>query len=513
MYLREPDGTVRDLVPGEGFRVAFYGFSGDRTKLRIGTNERDPSVTDIYELDADTLQREMLVENTVGAFTGPTSPDGRYVRFSRVHLRNDTDILLFDRETGRIETMVADEDEVTNAPTTFSADSAALYYLTDRGHEFRYLVRRELSTGEETIVYRPDWDVMFANRSRGGTYLVLGVNEDSRTTLRLLNAEDHTPVPLPPGNITWVTFSADDSRMAYYINDSRSPSDLFVTEPGGAPRAVTRSLNPDIDAAHLVDGEVIRFESYDGLEVPGILYRPHGASTEKRVPAMVMVHGGPGGQARIAYRPLIQYLVNHGYAVFDINNRGSSGYGRTFFGLDTRCHGECDLGDVVASKQMLIDLGWVDPDRIGIIGGSYGGFMVAAALAFEPEVFDVGVNIFGVTNWIRTLESIPQWWGPQREALYAEIGDPRVPEDRQRLHRISPLFHAKNIVRPMIVLQGANDPRVLQVESDEIVAAVRENGVPVEYVLFPDEGHGFRRRENEINGYRAIKDFLDEHLR
>jgi dipeptidyl aminopeptidase/acylaminoacyl peptidase len=152
----------------------------------------------------------------------------------------------------------------------------------------------------------------------------------------------------------------------------------------------------------------------------------------------------------------------------------------------------------------------VDPARVGIIGGSYGGYMVAAALAFSPETFDAGVNIFGVTNWVRTLESIPPWWEAQRKALYAELGDPAV--DGERLRRISPLFHAGNIERPLIVLQGANDPRVLQIESDELVEAVRRNGVPVEYVVFPDEGHGFVKRENEVAGYRAIREFLDQHL-
>ena len=196
--------------------------------------------------------------------------------------------------------------------------------------------------------------------------------------------------------------------------------------------------------------------------------------------------------------------------VYGINNRGSSGYGKTFFAMDNQQHGEADLGDVVASKQMLIDTGVVDPDKVGIIGGSYGGYMVVAALAFEPEVFNVGVDIFGVTNWVRTLESIPPWWTAQKDALYDEMGDPAT--DRERLERISPLFHAENIVKPMIVLQGANDPRVLQVESDEMVAAVRRNDVHVDYIVFPDEGHGFRNRDNEIQGYRAIREFLDRYL-
>lgn len=516
IYLRRADGTVMDLTPGDDHRATFVDFSDDGKRFWIRTNERDPSAFDLYEYNADTLERELVVENTVGALPGPVSPNGRYATFIRMHVLSNTDILLFDRETGTIDTLVEDEGEVANVPETFSRDSTALYYRTDRNSEFQHLVRRDLETGEEHIVLEPDWDVTYAERSRGGNYLVAGINENSRTTLVLLSANDHSEVALPrmpTGNLTSVTFPADDSSMAFYVSDSRHPNNLYVIEPGGDARALTRSLNPAIASEHLVDGHVTRFESYDGLEIPGVLYKPHGATPDNPAPALVRVHGGPGGQARIGYNPLTQYLLNQGYAIFDINNRGSSGYGKTFFRLDTRCHGECDLGDVVAGKEMLGSLDWVDQDRVGIIGGSYGGYMVAAALAFEPEVFDVGVNIFGVTNWIRTLESMPPWWGPQREALFTDIGDPRVDEDRQRLHRISPLFHASNIVRPMIVLQGANDPRVLQVESDEIVEAVRANGVPVEYVLFPDEGHGFTRRENEIQGYQAISAFLEDHLR
>jgi dipeptidyl aminopeptidase/acylaminoacyl peptidase len=207
----------------------------------------------------------------------------------------------------------------------------------------------------------------------------------------------------------------------------------------------------------------------------------------------------------------VQYLVNHGYAVYAINNRGSSGYGKRFYAADDRKHGEADLDDVVASKNMLIATGKVHADAVGVIGGSYGGYMTLAALTFRPEVFDVGVNIFGVSNWLRTLESIPPWWEAQRIALYAELGDPV--KDKERLTRISPLFHAKNIVRPLMVLQGANDPRVLQIESDEIVAAAKKNGGPVEYIVFPDEGHGFAKRENESKGYAAVLKFLDKHLK
>ena len=179
--------------------------------------------------------------------------------------------------------------------------------------------------------------------------------------------------------------------------------------------------------------------------------------------------------------------------------------------MDDLKHGEDDLQDCIYAKDFLAKTGWVDTNKIGIVGGSYGGYMVVAALAFTPEAYDVGVDIFGVTNWLRTLKSIPSWWEAQREALYAELGNPET--DSAYLYRISPLFHAKNITKPMIVLQGANDPRVLKVESDEIVEIARNNGVPVEYVVFDDEGHGFRKKKNEIESWGRILAFLDKYLK
>ena len=180
--------------------------------------------------------------------------------------------------------------------------------------------------------------------------------------------------------------------------------------------------------------------------------------------------------------------------------------------MDDRNHGDKDLKDCIAGKNWLASQDYIDGERIGIIGGSYGGYMTMAAMTFTPNEFNVGVNIFGVTNWLRTLKSIPPYWESFRNALYTEMGDPNT-EDSVRLYNISPLFHAHQIKNPVMVLQGANDPRVLQIESDEIVEAIKKNNIPVEYVVFPDEGHGFVKKENEIKGYGDILKFLDTHLK
>ncbi|MFN2511454.1 MAG: alpha/beta hydrolase family protein [Pyrinomonadaceae bacterium] len=194
-----------------------------------------------------------------------------------------------------------------------------------------------------------------------------------------------------------------------------------------------------------------------------------------------------------------------------MNNRGSSGYGKTFFTADDRKHGREPLWDVIEAKKYLRSTGWVDEQKIGIMGGSYGGYMVLAALAFKPEEFAVGVDIFGVSNWVRTLQSIPPYWESFRKSLYKEIGNPET--ELEMLKASSPLFHADKIRRPLIVLQGANDPRVIKPESDEIVEAAKKSGVPVEYVVFDNEGHGFTKKVNEIRANKAILEFLDKHLR
>lgn len=218
-----------------------------------------------------------------------------------------------------------------------------------------------------------------------------------------------------------------------------------------------------------------------------------------------------GGQTRLNYSASLQHLVNHGYAILAVNNRGSSGYGKTFFAADDRKHGNEDLRDCIEAKKFLATLNYIDTTKIGIYGGSYGGYMVMAALTFAPKEFKVGVNYFGVTNWLRTLKSVPPWWESLRKALYTEVGDPSV--DSVALYNKSPLFHADKIKRPFIVLQGSNDPRVLQVESDEIVAAAKKNNVPVEYVIFPDEGHGFVKKENNIKASEEVLKFLDKYLK
>ena len=521
LYAMSADGEVQALTPGDSARNTFMGWSRDEQSLFYTSNQRDTRYFDLYELPIaavgeDVPQAILLYQNEEGLDPGALSPDKRYLALSETITNADGKMYLLDRQTGKKTDISEHEGDATYAPQFFSNDNQALYYLTDQDANFVYLAKRNLETGEVEKVYETDWDVWYAYDSWNEKYRVIGINQDAKTVVKVFNQETGEEVAMPDipgGSIASVNIAKNEVLARLTVSTSASPSNLYIYNfATGEHRKLTNTLNPDISAEDLVEGQVVRFKSFDGLEIPAIYYQPLQASVDHPVPALVWVHGGPGGQSRLNYFALIQYLVNHGYAILTVNNRGSSGYGKEFNHLDDKNHGDKDLKDCIAGKEYLASTGVIDPEKIGIIGGSYGGYMVMAALAFEPEAFDVGVNIFGVTNWLRTLKSIPPYWESFRTALYDELGDPTT-EDSVRLYNISPLFHAENVTQPLMVLQGANDVRVLQVESDEMVEGVKANGVPVEYVVFDDEGHGFLKKENEIKGYGQIKDFLDEYLK
>jgi dipeptidyl aminopeptidase/acylaminoacyl peptidase len=514
IYARNTDGSTKDLTPGAKVKADFQGWADDDKSFFVTTNERDQRYFDLYEIAIDGFARAPFYQNTDGYELGPISRDKRYVALGKPRTTSDADVYLHDRQTKTTKNITQHTGNVNNAAADFSPDGSKLLFVSDSGSEFAALYSYDLATGAKAPVHKESWDVLGADYSRGGKYLIVYVNEDSRGAVRILDAKTMQPVTLkgmPSGLVRSLSLTRNDSAFAFYASDGSVPADLYAGSFTGTPKRLTNALNPAIRREDLVVPKVVRFTSYDGVEIPGLLYKPHQASAGAKAPAVVLVHGGPGGQAQFGYFPLTQALVNHGYVVYDINNRGSSGYGKTFYAMDDRKHGEADLGDVVASKGMLTQTGYVDSAKIGIVGGSYGGYMVLAAVTLQPDAFKVGVDLFGISNWVRTLTNIPPWWSSFREALFAEMGDPKT--DSARLVRISPLFNASKIKVPLMVLQGANDPRVLKVESDEIVAAAKKNGVPVEYIVFSDEGHGFVKKDNEIRGYAAIIAFLDQYLK
>ena len=516
LYVRELDGTERDLTPGDKVKANFVGWSFDRKSFFFSTNERDPRFFDLYEMPLDTFKPSLVYKDETGLDVADISNDKKFIAFHKSGgSQSDSDVCLYNIATKELKNITAHSGDVTNNAQTFDVNSKSLYYLTEAGSEFLYVARYDLATGKTEVVEKAPWDVSYTYFSRNGRYRVTAINEDARTKIKIYDQTTGKLVALPQlpnADITGVNISPSEKLMAFYLNGDRSPSNLYVYN--FATKKVTKltdSFNPEINPNDLVDSQVIRYKSFDGLEIPSILYKPKQASAQSKAPALLVIHGGPGGQTRVGYSPLTQFLVNHGYVVLGVNNRGSSGYGKTFFAADDGKHGREPLWDCVEAKKYLASLGYVDEKKIGIAGGSYGGYMVLAALAFKPEEFAVGVDLFGVSNWVRTLQSIPPYWESFRRSLYKEIGDPNT--DLENLRAISPLFHADKIVRPLIVLQGANDPRVIKPESDEIVENIKKRNGVVEYVLFDNEGHGFTKKANEIRAYKAILDFLDRYLK
>ena len=515
IYVQNENGSTRDLTPGEKSRSLFSGWTYDEKSFYYTSNQRNPKYMDIYVMNIYSFKSEMIYQNDDALNFADVSNDGRYLALNKSHTRDNSDMYLYDVQSGNLNHISNHEGNVNFNPSSFSVDSKSLYFLTDKDSEFKYLQKYIIADGTIIEIQKEEWDIWYSYFSHSGRYRVTGINADSQTEIEVFDYEKNRPVrlpQLPAGSISSVSISKSEKYMALYHGSAKSPSDLYLLDVESKKyQKLTNAMNPDVNPEYLGNAKVIRFKSFDGLEIPAVYYKPPNASSKNRVPAIVKVHGGPGGQARVGYRASTQYLVNHGYAVLDINNRGSNGYGKTFQTLDDQAHGEGDLDDCVWAMNWLKKQKHVDGDKIGILGGSYGGYMVMAALAFRPDAFDVGVNLFGVTNWVRTLKSIPPWWEAMRESLYKEMGNPHTQE--AYLYSISPLFHAENITKPVLVLQGTNDPRVLQVESDEMVEAVRAQGVPVEYVIFPDEGHGFAKKKNQIASNTAILNFLNQYLK
>ncbi len=516
IYVRNLDGSAKDLTPWDSVKSDFAGWARDEKSMFFISNKRDHRFFDLYEMDTATFAPKMIYENSEGLDVAAISKDKRYLALVKSITTNNNEMFLFDRQTKKLIHISEHQGDINYNPQFFDLKTQYFYYLTDEGSEYNYLKRYNLETRESEKVWETNWDVWYAYNSYNEKYRVIGVNENARTKIYLFDLSNNQQVPLPDfgeKSIVSVGISKSEKLLRLSVASSDSPDNIYVYNFDTKElKQLTHTLNPEINPEDLVQGKAVNFKSFDGMEIPAIYYQPIQSSHNVKVPGLIWVHGGPGGQSRLSYFALIQYLVNHGYAILAVNNRGSGGYGKSFFKMDDQKHGDVDLKDCIAGKNFLDSTQVVDRNKIGIIGGSYGGYMVMQALTSAPDSFAVGVDLFGVTNWLRTLRSIPPYWESFKKALYEEMGNPYT-SDSVMLYNISPLFHAKNVKNPVMVLQGANDPRVLKVESDEIVSGVKANNVPVEYVVFDDEGHGFVKKDNEISGYKKILEFLNKYLK
>jgi dipeptidyl aminopeptidase/acylaminoacyl peptidase len=519
LRVRELDGSSNPLTPTEAVRANFMGWSGGGSVFWVATDERARPIMDLYRYSADGYERELIFRNDAGYGLEGVSDDGRWIALQRVNSNTAIDLYVYDRVREETVSLSPDVDDVRHRFMAFSSTEGAAYYSTDEFGEFQQVWRFDLESGERTVAEAEAWDVVRFRMSPSGRYRIVQTMEDAFPAVGISDNATGERLTLPslpmgePGG--GIAFSPSETKVLVAAFGTSAPGDLFLvdlTDPRNEPRQLTRVLHPAIEPDDLVEATVVRFESPDGVEIPGILYRPLRASHDHPVPALVSLHGGLGGTAFRTWDERLQHLANHGYAVLDLNFRGSDGYGRTFRTLADRRHGEAEVPDILAARDWLAALDWIDGERIGLMGDSFGGFLALTTLAHYPESFAMGIAGHGPVNWITNLTMDAQRLGPAVEELYAFIGHPE--RDAERLRRISPYFQADRVLRPLLMYYGANDPRFLDMsEIEEFVTTVRGNGVPVEYLLFEGEGHFLVNRENRIALQEALLGFLESHLR
>jgi protease II len=509
----EVDGREVELTPSSCVRSGLHGWSADNHYFYCSTDERRTHKLDLYRVDAQTYERCLIFRNDGGYIPAAASPDGNYICLIKYEGLTESSLFLYSLDSNSLHLITPATPAACYLPLYFQDTGRYLYYRAleceDEVIEYRY----ELSTGERQESERRLTNFRQIIISDSRRYRAV-INDDGEvSTITLHDYSTNTPVPLqslPEGNITSAAISKSDRWLAFYVNGDRDPTELYVYDLW-THRSVrlTNNIHLEINREDLVESTVSSFDSFDGMSVPCLLWKPHEASADNKVPGLIWVHGGPMGQVRKGYAGAVQFLVNHGYAVFAVNHRGSTGYGRAFQDAADGKQGREPLWDCIEAKRYLAKLDYIDPERIGIIGGSFGGYMALAALTFHPQEFAAGVAICGVSNLVRHLEfKLKQ---PHAAFVYLKkIGDPV--KDRERLEAVSPALHAEQICKPLMVLHGAKDPRALKIESDDIVNAVRAVGGIVEYVEFDDEAHGFRKRANSVRAYQAILTFLDKYL-
>ena len=513
-FLLSADGTEeRQLLPTSDAFRQFGMFSPDGKQILYSSTERNGRDFDIYTADVSSGQSRLVYQGNFGFFPVAWQPGGDTVIVSEVRGEDANDVHLLDIKTGEMRPLF--QPEVASAYTDFAwlPDGSGFYLATNEGREFSALSFYSLAKRSLQIVENPEHDVANVTLSSDGRYLSWTTNSGGYSNLHLLDrqAKKKIAIPAMPDGVYQSSFARNAPALMMRISGPRTPGDVFVLDlrTNRLVQAVESSL-AGLDPAGFTVPESLIFPARDGVQLHGLMYLPQHPRHLLNPPVLVMVHGGPTGQARPTFEPIIQHLVNHGIAVFDVNVRGSTGFGKTFTRLDNREKRLDSVRDLVDTAAFLSRDKRLDASRIAVMGGSYGGYMVNAVLGAYPGIYDAGISLVGVSNWVRALEEA----SPALKASdRIEYGDIREPKWQKFYTEISPINTAAQIRVPMLIAHGANDPRDPVAESDSIVRKIRENEGQVKYLRFPDEGHGMRKRKNRAAFSQELVQFLDKHLK
>lgn len=510
-------GTAVDLTPVKGVNAQIFGVEkSDPNHILVGLNDRDPQYHDVYKVDIRDAKRTLVLKNEVKA-VGFAIDHKLRVRVAQVFKPDGTfEILHRDSDKGQWKKIAAwgAEDSFTSNLAGFAGDNRTLYVLSTVGSNAAELRGLDTRTGKEKpIAGDPEADVsgmlispvdykvlaVGFNRARmDWKALDPKVGKDLAVLKQVADA-DISVDSTDRKNTTWIVrFDDDNKPPRYYTYDRKTQKASFLF-----------SVQPELEDAPLAEMKPVSYKARDGLVINGYLTLPQGVAA-KKLPVVLVPHGGPWARDTWGFDPWSQWLANRGYAVLQPNFRGSTGYGKKFLNAADREWGRKMQQDLTDGTQWLVDQGIADPDRICIMGGSYGGYATLMGLVTEPDLYACGVDLVGVANLITWLKTIPPYWMPFREVLAQRVGDPD--KDAELLKSRSPYFLVDKIKAPLLIGQGANDPRVPRTESIQIRDAMKKAGKQVEYVEYADEGHGFARPENRLAFFGIAEKFLAEHI-
>lgn len=512
-YLLSADGNVeRQVLPlSDAFR-RFGLFSSDGKQIIYSSTERNGRDFDIYVADVESGKSRQVFESTFGFFPEAWQPGGDLVVVSETRGEDANDVHLLDLASGELTKLFAPEVAASYSDFTWLPDGSGFYLSTNVDREFSGLAFYSLDKESLEFIETPAHDIGNVQLTGNGRYLLWTRNEDGYSILEGLDRQTGKSVVTP--DLADGVYSVDTSKSASVaairVSGPATPGDIYVWDL--AERTLTQPVKASLgglDARNFVTPESLRYPARDGVELQGLLYRPKN-SGNGNPPVVVQVHGGPSGQSRPSFRAVEQYLANNGVAVFAVNVRGSTGFGKTYARLDNQEKRLDSVRDLVDTVAFLSRDERLNTQRIAVMGGSYGGYMVNAVLGSYPGVFDAGVSIVGVSDWVRALqEASPGLKASDR----IEYGDIREERWQKFYAENSPINNADKINVPLLVSHGANDPRDPVTESDRIVRAVRANGNAVTYMRFPDEGHSIRKRSNRVAFYRTLTAFLEAELK
>ncbi len=489
-------------------------------RILVGLNDRDPALHDVYAVSISSGERELLIQNDLNVAGWSADLDGTVRLATRQTSDGGTEII--EVNNGSLGEVIYECNWLeTCGPMRFHPDGQSVWFMSNRGDENDLigLYVFNLETREKTLferdpegevdfggaVFHPEDDRLQATVYVGDRPRIYPHDEDFAADLEFLRAE------LPEGEIGLPSQTRDGRLALVSLSRDVDPGTIYKFDREQRQVEKLYRSRPEIPVEHMAEMRPIRYKARDGLEIPGYLSVPHGVPAEN-LAVVALIHGGPWARDTWGYRAQVQFLTNRGYAVFQPNFRASTGFGKEFLNAGNLQWGDAMQDDISDGIQYLVDQGIADPERVCIMGGSYGGYATLAGMVFTPDLYACGVNIVGVSNLITLINSIPPYWGPIRQLFVMRMGDPDTEEGRAQLERQSPINHVDNIQRPLLVIHGANDPRVRQAEADQIVVAMREAGLPVEYIVAPDEGHGFRGRENRLAMFARTEQFLATHL-